>query len=102
MPLARHAVRSGKDVYVEKPLGTAVNWARLLRDEVTKRKAVFQFGTWQHSQRHFHKACEMVANGVIGTVSVSGPAVPAPALAQAGLFLGPRQPRRDAADHFGD
>jgi len=68
VPIAIHAVRNGKDVYVEKPLGTAVNWARILRDEVAKRKAVFQFGTWQRSQRHFRKACEMVRNGVIGKV----------------------------------
>ena len=68
VPLAIHAVRNGKDVYVEKPLGTAINWARILRDEVTKRNAVFQFGTWQRSQRHFRKACEMVRNGIIGKV----------------------------------
>lgn len=69
VPMAIHAVRNGKDVYVEKPLGTAMNWARILRDEVTKRKAIFQFGTWQRSQRHFRKACEMVRNGVIGKVT---------------------------------
>jgi len=68
VPMAIHAVRNGKDVYVEKPLGTAINWARILRDEATARKAIFQFGTWQRSQRHFRKACEMVRNGVIGKI----------------------------------
>jgi len=68
VPIAIHAVRNGKDVYVEKPLGTSVAWSRILRKEINDRKAVFQFGTWQRSQRHFRKACEMVRNGVIGKV----------------------------------
>ena len=66
--MAMLAIRNGKDVYVEKPLSTGVNWSRILRAEVQKRKAVFQFGTWQRSQRHFRKACEMVRNGIIGDV----------------------------------
>jgi len=68
VPLALHAIRAGKDVYVEKPLGTALNWARVLRAEIEKRKAVFQFGTWQRSVGHFRKACELVQNGVIGKI----------------------------------
>ncbi len=68
VPLALYAVRAGKDVYVEKPLGVAMQWAWVLREEIAKRKAVFQFGTWQRSHGHFRKACELVRNGVLGKV----------------------------------
>ncbi|MDR1817268.1 MAG: Gfo/Idh/MocA family oxidoreductase, partial [Puniceicoccales bacterium] len=68
IPIALAAVRAGKDIYVEKPLGVAVHWAQVLRDEVAKRKAVFQFGTWQRSRKHFRNVIERVRAGVIGKV----------------------------------
>ena len=60
------AVRAGKDVYVEKPLGInlAEDWA--LRKEVHRCKRVFQFGTQQRSSRIFRLACALVRNGRIG------------------------------------
>ena len=60
------AVRAGKDVYVEKPMGInlAEDWA--LRKEVRRHKRVFQFGTQQRSSRTFRLACELVRNGRIG------------------------------------
>jgi predicted dehydrogenase len=60
------AVRAGKDIYVEKPLGInlAEDWA--LRKEVHRHKRVFQFGTQQRSSRTFRLACELVRNGRIG------------------------------------
>jgi predicted dehydrogenase len=60
------AVRAGKDIYVEKPLGIniAEDWA--LRKEVHRCKRVFQFGTQQRSSRTFRLACELVRNGRIG------------------------------------
>ncbi len=66
VPAALAAVRAGKDVYVEKPLGIhlAEDWA--LRKEVHRRKRVFQFGTQQRSSRIFRFACELVRNGRIG------------------------------------
>ncbi|MDR2862614.1 MAG: Gfo/Idh/MocA family oxidoreductase [Puniceicoccales bacterium] len=68
VPIALHAVRAGKDVYIEKPLGVAMKWAWVLRDEINKRKTVFQFGTWQRSRPFFRKACELVRNGVLGEI----------------------------------
>ena len=60
------AVRAGKDIYVEKPLGIniAEDWA--LRKEVHRCKRIFQFGTQQRSSRTFRLACELVRNGRIG------------------------------------
>jgi predicted dehydrogenase len=69
IPLALAAIRAGKDTYVEKPLGVSLEWAKVLRDEIVKRKAVFQFGTWQRSRTHFRRACELVRDGAIGKVS---------------------------------
>jgi len=68
VPIALAAVRAGKDVYVEKPLGLtlAEDWA--LRREVHRHHRVFQFGTQQRSGRLFRLACELVRNGRIGTL----------------------------------
>jgi predicted dehydrogenase len=60
------AVRAGKDLYVEKPLGLSLAEDQLLRAEVLKRKRVFQFGTQQRSERTFRLACELARNGSIG------------------------------------
>jgi predicted dehydrogenase len=60
------AVRAGKDVYVEKPLGLSVREGQALRQEVHRHKRVFQFGTQQRSDRKFRVACELALNGRIG------------------------------------
>ena len=60
------AVRAGKDVYVEKPLGLSLTEDWTLRREVRRHKRVFQFGTQQRSSRLFRLACELVRNGRIG------------------------------------
>ena len=70
------AVRSGKDVYVEKPLGISLQQIKTLRDEVHRYGRMFQFGTQQRSMPQFHQACELVLNGRIGklhTMRVSAP-----------------------------
>ncbi|MEW6745236.1 MAG: Gfo/Idh/MocA family oxidoreductase [Planctomycetota bacterium] len=66
VPVALAAVRSGKDVYVEKPLGLAVAWNQALRSTVARYGAIFQYGTQQRSYRHFRFVCELVRNGRIG------------------------------------
>ena len=60
------AVRAGKDIYVEKPMGLNLTEDWALRKEVHRYKRVFQFGTQQRSSRIFRLACEMVRNGKIG------------------------------------
>jgi predicted dehydrogenase len=64
--VAQAAVRAGKDIYVEKPMGLSLaeDWA--LRKDVHHHKRVFQFGTQQRSGRLFRTACELVRNGRIG------------------------------------
>jgi len=64
--VALAAVRAGKDIYVEKPLGLSFTEEWTLRKEVEQRKQVFQFGTQQRSSRLFRFACELVRNGRIG------------------------------------
>jgi len=60
------AVRAGKDIYLEKPMGLNMTEDWALRKEVHRHKRVFQFGTQQRSGRLFRFACELVRNGHIG------------------------------------
>lgn len=60
------AIRAGKDVYVEKPLGLSLAEHQLLRAEVQRHGRIFQFGTQQRSDSKFRRACEFVLNGRIG------------------------------------
>ncbi len=68
VPTAIAAARTGKDLYVEKPLGLSVEQNRALRAEVDRFGLVFQYGTQQRSTPHFRRACELVRNGRIGKV----------------------------------
>ncbi|MBI4601835.1 MAG: Gfo/Idh/MocA family oxidoreductase [Planctomycetes bacterium] len=70
------AVRAGKDVYVEKPLGLSVEELKALRAAVHRHGRSFQFGTQQRSEANFRHACELVLNGRIGrlrAIRVSAP-----------------------------
>jgi len=67
VPIACAAVRAGKDVYVEKPLGISMEQDKALRDVVHRYGAIFQYGTQQRSfNTHCAFACELVRNGYIG------------------------------------
>ncbi len=68
VPLAWHAARAKKDMYVEKPLGVAMTWAWKLRKEVAENRVIFQYGTQQRSSGEFTRAVELVRNGRIGKV----------------------------------
>ena len=69
VPIAVAAVRTGKDVYLEKPLGVSVSENQILREEVIRHGRIFQYGTQQRSERNFRHACELVRNGRIGDLS---------------------------------
>jgi len=68
VPLALAAVRAGKDVYCEKPLGVSVEQGRVLRETVRRHGAVFQFGTQERSSWSTRLACQIVRCGWIGEV----------------------------------
>jgi predicted dehydrogenase len=66
VPLSIYAVQTGKDVYVEKPLGVSVDYGFKLRKLVQDNGAVLQYGTQQRSDYYFRLACELARNGYIG------------------------------------
>ncbi|MCF7847318.1 MAG: Gfo/Idh/MocA family oxidoreductase [Kiritimatiellales bacterium] len=69
VPISLDAVRSGKDVYVEKPMSLTVKEGRILADAVRRYGRVLQVGSQQRSEKAFRKAAEMVRSGWIGKVT---------------------------------
>ena len=67
VPAALAAVRAGKDVYVEKPLGISIEQNKALREAVHLYGRIFQYGTQQRSfNQHCGFACELLQNGYLG------------------------------------
>ena len=67
VPLGIAAVRAGKDIYVEKPLGISIEHNKALREAVHLNGRMFQYGTQQRSfSQHCGFACELLRNGYIG------------------------------------
>jgi predicted dehydrogenase len=62
------ALRSGKDVYCEKPLTHNIHEAVEVLKAVDANGRVLQTGSMQRSSSEFRVACELVRNGVIGEV----------------------------------
>lgn len=77
-----HAVRAGKDVYLQKPASLTIEEGRILSNEVKKTGRILQMGSQQRSidpWPQFKKACELVRNGRIGqlkTIEVGLPGDP--------------------------
>lgn len=68
VPISLDAIRSGKDVYVEKPMTLTIREGRMLSDAVRRHGAILQVGSQQRSDGAFGKAAEMVRNGWIGKI----------------------------------
>lgn len=62
------AIRSGKDVYCEKPVTHWFHEGLEVCREVKQRHAVFQTGSQQRSESEFRRAVELVRNGVLGKI----------------------------------
>ncbi len=60
------AVRSGKDVYCEKPVTHYWKEGNILVAEVAKAKRIWQTGSQQRSEFNFRHAVNIVTNGHIG------------------------------------
>ncbi|MDX9974154.1 MAG: Gfo/Idh/MocA family oxidoreductase [FCB group bacterium] len=62
------AAQKGLHMYAEKPLAYSIGEGRAMVDAVNKAGVVWQTGSWQRSQAHFRKGCEIVRSGRIGRV----------------------------------
>ena len=67
--VATEAARRKKDIYGEKPLAKTIAEQQAIVNAVQKNKLIWQTGSWQRSQAPFHKAAEIVRNGLIGDVT---------------------------------
>jgi hypothetical protein len=67
-PMSIRALRSGKDVYCEKPVAITVREAQTVVETSRRYSRIYQAGTQQRSEYDgkFRKACELVRNGRIG------------------------------------
>jgi len=95
------ATRTGKDVYLEKPMGLSLVEDQTLRQACHSYRTVFQFGTQQRSDRKFRLACELALTGQLGrvhTINVLSPSsvaggplerAPVPEWLDYNMWLGP-------------
>ena len=99
--IAIEAVRSGKDVYCEKPMTLTIGEGMLMCEACQQTKRIVQVGTQQRSNRNFLTALAMVREGRLGTIrravcSIGGaptspqlPVVAPPTSLDWDLWLGP-------------
>ena len=66
VPIGLAAVRAGKHVYIEKPLGHSLAQNKAMLEACRKTGRVFQYGTQQRSQEMLKRGVELVLNGYIG------------------------------------
>jgi predicted dehydrogenase len=67
--LATEAAARKKDIYGEKPLARTIREQQAIVRAVEKNNVIWQTGSWQRSLPDFHKAAEIVRNGLIGNVT---------------------------------
>jgi predicted dehydrogenase len=95
------AIKAGKDLYLEKPLGVTIDEGKAILKAVRESDRVFMHGTEQRGMPDVRKMCELVRNGRIGklrsvTVACPGgaeipaqPDMPVPDGFDYDLWLGP-------------
>lgn len=62
-------LRSGRDVYCEKPLTHTISEARAITELAHKCNAVTQIGTQIHAGNNYRRVVELVQSGAIGAVN---------------------------------
>ena len=67
--VATEAARRKKDIYGEKPLAHTIAEQQSIVRAVEENNIIWQMGSWQRSVPTFHKAAEIVRNGLIGQVT---------------------------------
>ncbi|MCW5981116.1 MAG: Gfo/Idh/MocA family oxidoreductase [Bryobacteraceae bacterium] len=70
-PIAIEAMKSGKDVYLEKPMCHTVKEAKDLVDTVRATGRVLQVGSQTTSADQWYKAKKVIADGMIGDMIMS-------------------------------
>jgi predicted dehydrogenase len=63
------AAKQGKDIYGEKPLAKTIAEQQAIVKAVRDHGRIWQTGSWQRSSGSFHKAAEIVRNGLIGKIT---------------------------------
>lgn len=66
--LSIDAMRTGKDVYVEKPMTLTIEEGKAMVAAEKRYGRILQVGSQQRSERAFRKAAEIVRNGWIGKI----------------------------------
>ncbi len=67
--VATEAAARKKDIYGEKPLARTIAEQQAIVKAVEQNQIIWQTGSWQRSLPQFHKAAEIVRDGLIGTVT---------------------------------
>ncbi|SMG21528.1 Gfo/Idh/MocA family protein [Sphingobacterium psychroaquaticum] len=62
------AVKAGKHVYVEKPIGNSIRECEVMLATEKKGNVIVQVGQWQRSQQHFQDALDYVHSGKLGNI----------------------------------
>lgn len=68
-PILKMTAESGRDAYVEKPMGNVIAEVKSARDAVLKAKTVVQVGTQHRSEPYPRAAQEVVRSGALGDIS---------------------------------
>ncbi len=70
VPIALAAIKAGKDVACEKPIGLCIAHGRILADAAAKAKCVFRTDSEFRSNPTWFKAVSLVRSGKIGQLKV--------------------------------
>jgi predicted dehydrogenase len=62
------ALKSGRDVYCEKPLANSIGEGRAVCQAVAENQRILQVGSHERSNPSVRRACELVRNGRLGKI----------------------------------